>query len=35
MFLEEEGVPPVQYDMYEEYETEAYLYDAAVEVLPA
>ncbi|MBW0089606.1 hypothetical protein I4I73_02555 [Pseudonocardia sp. KRD-184] len=32
-FLEEEGVPPVQYDMYEEYETEAYLYDATVEVL--
>ncbi|WP_300007568.1 hypothetical protein [Pseudonocardia sp.] len=32
-FLEGEGVPPVQYDMYEEYETEAYLYDAAVEVL--
>jgi hypothetical protein len=32
-FLESEGVPPVQYDMYEEYETEAYLYDAEVEVL--
>nr|WP_255425523.1 hypothetical protein [Pseudonocardia petroleophila] len=25
-FAEEEGVPPVQYDMYEEYETEAYVY---------
>lgn len=34
-FLEEEGVPPVQYDMYEEYETEAYLYDAVVERLPS
>jgi hypothetical protein len=35
LFLEEEGVPPVQYDMYEEYETEPYLYDATVEVLGA
>lgn len=32
-YLENEGPPPVQYDMYEEYETEAYLYDAEVEVL--
>jgi hypothetical protein len=34
-FAEEEGVPPVQYDMYEEYETEAYLYDATVEIIGA
>ncbi len=34
VFLESEGVPPVQGDMFEEYETEAYLYDAAVEPLP-
>ncbi|MBW0093658.1 hypothetical protein I4I73_30640 [Pseudonocardia sp. KRD-184] len=33
LFRENEGPPPVQYDMYEEYETEAYLYDATVEVL--
>lgn len=32
-FAEDEGVPPVQYDMYEEYETEAYLYDATAEVI--
>lgn len=32
-FAENEGVPPVQYDMYEEYETEAYLYGATVEVI--
>ncbi|MGH8966374.1 MAG: hypothetical protein ACRDXB_13755 [Actinomycetes bacterium] len=29
--MEAEGVPPVQYDMYEKYETEAYLSDATVE----
>ncbi len=28
-FANSEGVPPVQYDMYEEYETEAYLYGAS------
>ncbi|MHA6783713.1 hypothetical protein ACVGOW_22380 [Pseudonocardia saturnea] len=32
-FAEDEGVPPVQYDMYEEYETEAYLYGATVEAI--
>ncbi|MFB9386657.1 hypothetical protein ACFFTK_26195 [Pseudonocardia petroleophila] len=34
-FAESEGVPPVQYDMYEEYETEAYLYDATIEEIGA
>jgi len=32
MTMEEaEGVPPVQYDVYEDYESEEYLYDATVE----
>jgi hypothetical protein len=33
--MEEEGVPPVPYDQYEKYETEAFLYDAKIEPLPA
>ncbi|MHA6626794.1 hypothetical protein ACU61A_15275 [Pseudonocardia sichuanensis] len=32
--MEEEGVPPVPYDQYEKYETEAFLHHAAVEPLP-
>jgi hypothetical protein len=32
---EEEGVPPVQYDMYEDYESEEYLHDATVEPIDA
>lgn len=29
--IEEEGVPPVPYDVYEDYESEEYLYGATVE----
>ncbi|WP_028931887.1 hypothetical protein [Pseudonocardia asaccharolytica] len=33
--LSEHDYPPGAYDLYEKYETEAYLYDAVIELLPA